>query len=174
MKTWHHAIVALHWLLALMIMAALAAGKLILAATPNSDPHKLDSLQAHMTLGLAIGALMLLRLVVRLFTENPAHAATGSRLLDLAGSAAHWGLYLLVFAMVASGVGISLGSGLPEILAGNGTLPADFAAYPPRAVHGIAATLLGLLILAHVAGAGYHTVVLKDGLMRRMWFGKRR
>ncbi len=174
MKTWHHALVALHWLLALMVMAALAAGKLILDATPNSDPHKLDSLQAHMTLGLIIGALMILRLGVRLFTAHPPHAATGSRLLDLAGTAAHWGLYVLVLVMVASGMGISLSAGLPEILAGNGTLPPHFWDYPPRAVHGLAATLLGLLILAHIAGAGYHALVLKDGLMRRMWFGKRR
>jgi cytochrome b561 len=40
-------------------------------------------------------------------------------------------------------------------------------------VHGAVATLLLILIGVHVAGAGYHQVVLKDRLLSRMGFGKR-
>ncbi len=52
-------------------------------------------------------------------------------------------------------------------------LPADFSAYPPRAVHGIVSILLMLLILAHIAGWLYHVLFVKDRLLSRMWFGKR-
>ncbi|MEO0931222.1 MAG: cytochrome b/b6 domain-containing protein [Pseudomonadota bacterium] len=39
--------------------------------------------------------------------------------------------------------------------------------------HGFIALLLVALIVLHIAAALYHQVVLKDGLMRRMWFGRR-
>ena len=175
MTRYHPALVALHWLLALFIVLALVAGNLLLEAVPNSDPAKIDGLRNHMGLGLTIGALMLIRLIVRRTTRKPPPADTGIRLLNIAGQAAHWGLYILVFLMVASGLGIALSAGLPGIVFGGaGTLPADFSAYPPRAVHGIVSVLLMLLILGHVAGWAYHALFLKDRLLSRMWFGRRR
>jgi cytochrome b561 len=45
---------------------------------------------------------------------------------------------------------------------------------PTRIAHGLIATLLVALIVLHIAAAIYHQVVLKDGLLRRMWFGKRK
>ncbi len=41
------------------------------------------------------------------------------------------------------------------------------------AAHGVIATLLGLLIAAHVAAGLYHQFIRKDGLFGRMWFGDR-
>jgi cytochrome b561 len=174
MTRYHPALVALHWLLALLIVMALIAGNVLLEAIPNSDPAKIDGLKNHMGLGITIGVLMLIRFAFRLFTQKPPHADTGNRLLNIAGRVAHWGLYLLVFLMVASGLGIALSAGLPAIVGGSGDpLPADFSAYPPRAVHGIVSVLLMLLILAHVAGWAYHALFVKDRLLSRMWFGKR-
>lgn len=175
MTRYHPVLVALHWLLALMIVMALVAGNLLLEAVPNSDPQKIAGLRNHMSLGIAIGVLMLIRLLVRSFTAKPPHADTGNALLNLAGRAAHWGLYLLVFAMVASGIGISLSAGLPDIVFGGADtpLPADFSAYKARAAHGIISVLLMLLILAHLAGWLYHRLVVKDRLLARMWFGRR-
>jgi len=174
MTRYHPALVALHWLLALLIVLALIAGNVLLEATPNSDPAKIGGLRNHMGLGIVIGVLMLIRLIVRQTTGKPPHADTGNRLLNIAGLAAHWGLYILVLVMVASGLGIALSAGLPAIIGGSGDpLPADFSAYPPRAVHGIVSVLLMLLILAHFAGWAYHALFVKDRLLARMWFGKR-
>ena len=175
MTRYHPLLVALHWLTAAMILGALFMGTTALAPMDNADPAKLDGLRAHMTVGLAVGALFLVRLVTRLTTSKPPHADAGHAGLNLAGRAAHWGLYLLVFLMVASGMGISLSAGLPEIVfQGSGApLPADFSAYPPRAAHGVIAKLLMALIAAHVAGWAFHQFIRKDGLIRRMWFGQR-
>ena len=174
MTRYHPALVALHWLLALFIVLALIAGNVLLEAVPNSDPAKIAGLKNHMGLGITIGVLMLIRFGLRLFTGKPPPADTGNGLLNIAGRAAHWGLYLLVFVMVASGLGIALSAGLPAILGGSGDpLPADFSAYPPRAVHGVVSVLLMLLIAAHIAGWAYHALFVKDHLLSRMWFGKR-
>jgi cytochrome b561 len=54
-----------------------------------------------------------------------------------------------------------------------GALPADFWAFPVRYVHYGFSRLLMALIALHVAGALYHTLVLRDGLLKRMFFGRR-
>ena len=175
MHRYHPVLVVLHWLLAAMVIGALVAGTFILDATPNSDPFKLTSLWMHMSLGMAIGVLMLFRLATRLFTETPPHAETGSALLDKIGVITHWAFYVIVLAMVGSGLAIANMAGLPAIVfEGSGApLPADFSAYPPRKAHGALATLLILLVLVHAVAGLWHQYVRKDHLFRRMWFGSR-
>jgi cytochrome b561 len=64
-------------------------------------------------------------------------ALTGNSLLDGERKIGHIGLYLLVFALAASGMATALQAGLPEIIfAGSGApLPVSFAAYPARQAH---------------------------------------
>jgi cytochrome b561 len=85
------------------------------------------------------------------------------------------GLYLLVFAMAASGAATALQAGLPQmIFAGSaGSLPDSFAIYAPRVAHGWIAKLLMALVALHVVGVVYHQFGLKDRLLSRMWFGQR-
>ena len=52
-------------------------------------------------------------------------------------------------------------------------LPNTFAVAPTFQAHAVLATLLAILIAAHIAAALYHQFVLKDGLFRRVWFGQR-
>lgn len=172
---YHPALVTLHWLLAALIGLALVMGTFSLAQTPNAAPEKLDALRGHMVVGFAIGALMLVRLVLRRRTATPAPARTGNTQLDALAKAAHVGLYVLVFGMAASGMGLALQAGLPDIVFGHsGTaLPENFYGFIPRRVHGLLAKLLMALVLLHVAGALYHQFVQRDGLMARMGFGKR-
>jgi cytochrome b561 len=77
--------------------------------------------------------------------------------------------------MVLTGLASALGAGLFPIVYGGAakTLPPELADLPQRAAHGIIATLLVALIALHIAAALYHQFILKDGLLRRMWFGKR-
>ncbi|MBF9049286.1 cytochrome b [Roseobacter sp. HKCCD9010] len=175
MTRYHPILVTLHWLLAAMIIGGLIMGGQVLAATPNDDPFKLISLRMHMGMGIAILALMLTRLIVRLVTAKPPEADIGNAVLNKGARAAHWLFYLVVFAMCGSGIAISVMAGLPAIVFGGSgdPLPVDFSAFPPRAVHGALATVLGLLILAHVGAALYHHFIRRDGLLRRMWFGNR-
>lgn len=165
-------LVALHWLLALMIIGLLCLGFFVLADMPNTDPKKLDILVWHMAGGMFVLLLMILRFVIRVWSARPAAATTGSPLLDRLVPIAHSSLYVIVFLMIASGWYTGwLISGVfqPD----GGSLPNSFAVFPTFQAHAILATLLAILIAAHVAAALYHQFVLKDGLFRRVWFGQR-
>jgi len=171
---YHPLLVTLHWLLAVLIIAALALGALVMVKIPNTDPMKLEALRSHMTGGGVILLLMLVRLLVRMRTTHPTAASTGNPALDRLAWASHRLFYPAVIGMAASGLIMALQTGLPAIVfAGDGVLPADFWAFPVRTVHYLFSRLLMALIALHVAGALYHTLILKDGLLRRMIFGRR-
>lgn len=171
---YHPALVTLHWLLAALIVFSLAMGFLVLARMPNSSPDKLFALAGHMIGGFAILALMLVRFAVRLATRRPPPATTGSPLLDRLAPVMHYALYAVVVLMAASGIGIAVQAGLPDIVfRGSGApLPETFAAFRPRAVHGVLAWVLVALVGLHVAAAAFHQLVRHDGLLSRMRFAK--
>ena len=171
----HPALVALHWMLALLIIADLTIGTVVLVHIPNDAPKKLEGLRAHMSAGLAILALMSLRLGVRLRSAKPADAPTGSAILDRIAWLSHRMMYAVVFGMIASGVGMALQSHAAQtVFLHQGKLPASFWIYPLRSVHFVLAKVLMTLIGLHVVGALYHTFVRRDRLLARMWFGQRR
>lgn len=175
MTRYHPLLVALHWIMAVMVVVSLFFGKVLLSTMSNADPQKLQGLAGHMTVGLALGALLLLRLAVRFASAKPPHAETGSALLDKVGIATHWIMYALVALMVLSGLGTALSGGLfPIVFGGNGEpLPANLSTLAPRMAHGLISNLLVLLVLLHACAALYHQFYLRDGLFRRMWFGNR-
>lgn len=129
----------------------------------------------HWLLAALMGALMAVRLVVRLGTRRPAPAATGSPLLDRLARAMHYTLYGVVVLMAASGIALALQAGLPDIVfRGSGApLPESFASFRPHAVHGFLAWLLVVLVGLHVAAAGFHQLVLHDRLLSRMGIARR-
>lgn len=171
---YHPLLVALHWLLALLIPAALALGAFVLVKIPNSDPMKIEGLRNHMIAGGVILALMLVRLLVRTRTAHPAPAPSGNTLLNKLAWVSHRLFYPLVFMMVGSGVIMALQAHLPAIVfGGHGSLPPDFWLFTPRVIHYVISRMLMTLIALHVAGALYHTFFLKDRLLGRMGFGRR-
>ncbi len=175
MTRYHPALVALHWLLAILIILALTMGKIVLAHTPNADPAKIGDLQGHMIIGISILALMAIRLVVRLMTKRPPEADIGSEMLNKGATIAHYILYLLVFAMAVTGLATANTAGLPDIIFfGSGTpLPVNFDDIFTRNVHKALSLVLILVIASHILAAFYHQAVRKDSLFSRMWFGKR-
>ncbi len=78
-----------------LVACFLIVGGLGLANTPNADPFKFFSLKMHMSIGTAILALMVGRLLVRLFTKKPPHANIGNDLLNKGAIAAHYFCMLL-------------------------------------------------------------------------------
>lgn len=171
-ERYHPLLVTLHWLLALLIIGNLAAGMLILENMANADPAKADILRWHMTGGLIIGALIVVRLIVRVATRKPP-AAEGGRAAHLLARITHWGFYVAVVGMVVSGLGMAQLGGLFPILSGQKVILPDFETLPPYAGHGILATVLLVLLALHIAGTLYHLFVKREPLLKRMWFGRR-
>ncbi len=175
MARYHPLLVALHWLLAILIIAALLAGFFLLAAMPNSDPQKIRVLLVHMTAGIAILALMVVRFIVRMLTSRPAPATTGYPILDRIAPITHYGFYVLVLLMVGTGYATAILAGLNRIVfQGSGDpLPEDFDVYPTFVAHSFLAAILAGFVVLHVLAALYHQFACKDRLFRRMWFGRR-
>jgi len=172
---YHPLLVALHWLLAALVLAMLGAGFFLLAAMPNTDPQKIGILLIHMSTGMLILALMIIRLIVRMSTARPADATTGHRAADRIAPLTHYGFYVLVVLMAGSGLATAILAGLNRsVFQGTGEpLPSSFAIYPTFVAHGYFALVFVGLIILHLVAALYHQFLLKDGLLRRMWFGRR-
>ena len=172
---YHPLLVTLHWLLAVLVVAMLCAGFLLLAPMPSTDPQKIGSLLIHMSVGMSIPALMAVRFIVRMWTRRPADATTGNRPLDRIAPVTHYGFYILVLLMAGTGFATAIRAGLNRsVFQGSGEpLPPSFASYPTFVAHGYVALLLAGLIALHVVAALYHQFVGKDRLFRRMWFGQR-
>jgi cytochrome b561 len=172
---YHPVLVGLHWLLALLISAALALGALVMVRIPDNDPMKIEALRSHMTGGALILLLMLIRLIVRRLTTHPDPASAGHPMLDRLAFVSHRLFYVAVLGMAGSGIFMAFQADLTTVVfAGIGALPADFWVFPVRTVHYLLSRLLMALIALHVAGALYHVLIVKDGLLRRMFFGRRR
>ena len=171
---YHPVLVTLHWILALIIIAALALGALVMVHIPNTSPMKLEALRSHMIGGVLILVLMGVRFATRQITTLPAPVPTGSAILDGLAWLSHRGFYMAVFAQVITGLVMAYQAHLPEVLLfGHGHLPADFWAFPTRGLHYFFSRVLMTLIALHLAGVVYHSVLRRDHLLRRMGFGRR-
>src|SRR6476620_3823780 len=133
---YHPELVVLHWALALLIIAALALGALVMVKIPNTDPMKFEALRSHMSGGMAILVLMLIRLVIRSRSAHPDPATAGHPLLDKLAWLSHRMFYGTVFAMAGSGIIMALQTGLFEtVFLGHGNLPAELWVFAIRSVN---------------------------------------
>ena len=172
---YHPALVALHWFLAGFIVLALGLGMFVLKAIPNSSPQKLEGLRAHMIGAGVIVTLMITRFAIRLLSARPEPATTDNPVLDRIARISHLAFYGLVAGMIATGLATAVLADLPSIVFGGSgaPLPASFTVFPTRVVHGLIAKVLVGLVAVHATAALYHHFVLRDGLLKRMWFGRR-
>ena len=162
--------IALHWLLALMILGSLGMG-LYMTSLPFS-PTRLKLYNWHKWAGVTILVLSALRLLWRLTHRPPADVPMPAWQAR-AAHAAHLALYTLFFAVPLAGWAYSSAAGFPIVLYGVLPLP-DFVA-PDRALaetlkalHRWLAYGLAAVVVVHVAGAFKHHLVDRDGLLLRM------
>lgn len=163
--------IMIHWLTAILILVMLGTG---FRAADSVDPAtKIAILRIHASIGITVLVLTIARIVWWLaFDKKPPPAAGEPPLLKKAASAVHGLLYLLVFAVIGSGIAMMILSGAGEIIFGGAAraLP-DFFLYPPRIPHEVAALALLALFVAHALAALYHQFVRKDRLLGRMGIG---
>lgn len=70
MNRYHPLLIVFHWLLAFMVIMGLIMGNSVLSETANSDPQKLFYLKMHMSAGLLILVLMIIRLFIRILHQG--------------------------------------------------------------------------------------------------------
>lgn len=169
----HPALRVIHWLMVAMVFAMLFIGVGMVSTT---GPAYLDLLALHRPLGIAILALVLIRLPLRLTTGAPPLPDDLSPLQKRIAWSSHVLLYLTLFAMPLIGWGMLSAGGYPVRLTKEITLPAilphDIELYGfLREAHTAVALLFFALILAHLSAALMHGLVRRDGVLRSMTVG---
>ncbi len=165
--------VALHWLLAALIVVAFFMG--LVMADMRFSPLRLRLYNWHKWLGVAVLALSVLRLLWRFRRRGPALPARMPAWQAGAYRATHvvfYGLFLLVPVlgwMYTSAVGV------PVVWLGVLPLPdlapvnKPFGEAVLKPLHSAASYLLAGVVVVHVAAALKHQFVDGDHLLARMW-----
>jgi len=172
--------VALHWLLALMILGSLVVGW-YMSGIPGLTPQKLKLYNWHKWAGVTILALSVLRLAWRLTHRPPELPAAITRAMpswqQRAYHATHGLMYALFFAVPLAGWAYSSMAGFPIVWFGVLPLP-DFVpvdkefAKTFKPVHAVLAYTLLALVVLHVGAALKHQFIDRDGLLARMRPGR--
>ena len=166
-----HLQIALHWLMALMILGGLAMG-LYLEDLPLS-PLKLKLLSWHKWNGISVLLLFFLRLAVRHISGAPALPAAMPSWQQLAAVWGHRLLYLLMLLIPLSGWLMSSAKGFSVVYFGVLPLPdlvtknADLADLFKEA-HELLNQLLLLILAGHVGAALKHHYFERDDILTRM------
>jgi cytochrome b561 len=158
--------------MALIVLMLLATGKIVFPGISPEDPQKAFLLQMHSFSGAILAVLLIARLVMRFTVKMPAPADAGNAFLNIVGKVVHVLLYVMVFGMAASGVGLFTMADLPSVFSGAAPYPQNFFDFLPRMGHGLTSWILLVLALLHIGAAFFHQFIRKDNLIARMWFGK--
>lgn len=168
---YYHAVVALHWLIALLIIGLLAMGWWM-ADLPRDTDFRSQVYRLHKSFGLLVVLLVLMRVYWRLRSPVPA-ALAESCIQQLLAHITHLVIYLLMFFVP-----------LIALLAGNFNRGFDFFiwhfvplfernrefSHGLMGWHDVSAYLLALLLGLHILAALWHQFGKRDHIFRRMWF----
>ena len=129
----------------------------------------------HKSVGLSLLMLIVLRMYWR-FTHRPPAFLSSMKLWEKRlAKATHHSLYLLMFLIPLTGIIMSAGSKYGIKWFGIKVIPG----FDDKAIrelfyefHEIFGLLLLLILILHILGAVKHSIVDKDGTLRRMWFSK--
>ena len=162
----------LHWITVVMVLGMMPVGMIM--QREGLDRATQDLLFIlHKNGGVILLVLILFRLLWRVLNPPPPLPASTPGWQAEVSAWVHRGLYVMVVAMAVTGfVRVSAGGFPIEMLDWLGVprLPRmEGLAQLAKSAHYLGKFLLLGLILLHVAGALYHAIVKRDGVMTRMW-----
>lgn len=163
----------LHWGMAGLILAMLALGLRLTGMEPGLANLWLYGL--HKTLGIALLALVALRVVWHLASPPPAPIGPPGP-ARMAAKAGHWGLYALMVAIPLTGWAGSSATGIDVMVADRWTLPNLVAPSVEGeafwfGLHDTLTKLLIGLVSLHMLAA-FKREMEGDGTLSRMLWGK--
>jgi cytochrome b561 len=162
----------LHWLTAILIFIQIPLG--FYAEELKLSPLKLDLFVWHKSIGMLVLLLAILRLLWRINGTIP-KTPDASQLQRRLSQLAHALLYSLMIALPISGWIITSAANIPTKLFWLIKLPAITG--PDEAlksmaseVHEICVTMLIIILVVHIGAALRHHFILRDSILKRMWF----
>lgn len=164
--------ILLHWLVALTVLGMYPLG-LYIVSLGYYDPGYRIYPDWHRSIGVLLLMLLCVRLIWKALNPRP-EAVTGTRPWErVAAHLGHWGLYLLLLVVLASGYLFSTADGRSIQVFSLFSFPAipglalrqeELAAE----IHFYSATLLMLLTAVHLLAALKHHFINKDATLTRM------
>ncbi len=156
----------LHWLIFLLVIAALFLGHEL--DESKNTAQKLALFPVHFLIGDLALLLVLLRIYFRKKDGEPA-PANANPLLNKVAAATHGLLNISVLAVAISGMVTAVVSGVIDALKkGDPNLLPDFEKVNALEFHQLFIGVLLLLLALHVVAALYHQFVVRDNLMQRI------
>ncbi len=168
--------VLIHWLVALVTVITVICGLVTVYADGAALTR--SSLFFHQTIGFGIFLIMIFRTLWRVTHPAPPLPDETPRHQKIAAAATHILLYVTMFALTITGYTGLAARGRDITIAGLFDLPLIVPldrelSVTSQALHNYGQYILYALLALHVGAAIYHQFVLKDGLLRRMWFAAR-
>ena len=168
---WTRTAIALHWLIALLMICAFGLGW-VMTDIHGITPTKLRYYSWHKWLGVTVFAFAALRVLWRATHRAPPPPAMPAWQRQ-AAHGVHGLLYLLMFAVPLSGYLFSSAANVQVVYLGIVPLPMLIAPDPAlktvlRDVHVALNYTLAVLVVLHVAAALKHQWFDRDGLLSRM------
>jgi cytochrome b561 len=167
-KRYDPATIVFHWITALLVVEQWLGAQTI-DWFPRGAP-RVDARSVHITCGVLLAIILLARIVWRL-TQGRRLPPADNGPLNVIAKATHWGLYLLIAAMVMVGITLTWTRGdnifnlftLPAYEPGNKTLPDQV-----QDVHATIGWIIVAVAGLHAAAALFHRYVLRDAVLNRM------
>ncbi|MBJ7311605.1 cytochrome b [Rugamonas sp. CCM 8940] len=162
----------IHWLTALLIIAAFFLG-LTMTEIHGITPTKLKYYSWHKWLGVTVLLLAVARVLWRRANRPPPHPLGMPAWQAMAADATHLLLYLLIFAVPLSGYLYSSAAGVPVVYLGLIPLPTLIEANAElkpilKTVHYVLTMTMAAAVVGHVLAALKHQFIDRDGVLRRM------
>jgi cytochrome b561 len=159
----------LHWTMAAMVLTMLCIGVAMVVSLGSY--HVLVSI--HRPLGIAILILVVVRFVNRLLNPPPPFPSTMSRAECWVATASEYTMYGLMFVLPLVGWGMLSAARYPIVLFGSVhlpfILPHDAMLYSVlRRAHTMLAYFFFLTFIAHFGAILFHTLIVRDGILKRM------
>lgn len=176
----------LHWLTALLFLGSYVSVYYRHWFTEVKTPENWTALQLHLSIGVTIGVIVILRILWKISNRSP-QPVPGPKMQQMAAKLGHLALYAVMIIMPITGY---LGTGAnveyfflfditsfkdTEFFANNFGFDMTFEEFekPLDYIHKeiLGALVVWLLILGHVAAALYHHFVKQDRTLKRMTSG---
>ena len=176
MQRYTHTAIALHWLIAILIVAAFTLG-LVMTGIHGITPTKLRYYNWHKWAGVTVLLLAALRLLWRLGHRPPPLTANTPAWQRRASGGVHHLLYVLMFAVPLTGYFLTLAAGRPVVYFGLFKLPVLIGpdkglAEILEVTHEWLNWFMAAVVALHVLAALKHAFIDRDDTMRRMLPGR--
>lgn len=168
--------VVLHWVLAIGLVYQLGLGLWMDELPKEPVGYRAQWFNLHKSTGLCLGVLILWRLGWRVTHSVPLAVNARGSWQHKASTFTHWGMYICMLGLPITGFAGSNFSPYPVKFFGI-ELPKLFEPDPAwKSVmsesHEWLASLFMILVLLHFLAAVWHGWVKRDGLLRRMAWGR--